>query len=176
MLPSAQATESWLRAGLDPRACLIGAALAVLSGSAAVAEASETATAKVTVQAQFSSRTSLHVSSEILRFEIVDSAQGATVSVDFSAAVRIQAGADAVLSIERLDERDGRPGAEGADGVLTFAGEGEGTTEGRIGNRASTVAGRWVGSGSRQGRFVFTLRARPPGVYTLPVRFALTVL
>jgi hypothetical protein len=45
---------------------------------------------------------------------------------------------------------------------------------GTLAGAGAVVAGRWVGSGLRTGRLVFSLRAASGGTYTLPLRFVLS--
>jgi hypothetical protein len=130
------------------------------------------ATASIQVQAQMSSRTALTVSTQNLHFSVTSAADGATASVDFSAAARTHAGADVMLSIEVLHPSGGGDEMAGEFG-LTFAGEGEGTLAGDVAADGPSVAARWNGSGRRAGRLVFTLRAPAAGAYTVPVRFVL---
>ena len=153
--------------------------LAVLFASAtaftpARAAASDTATGAVVVSAQFSSRTSLRVSTQLLQFDVVSPGQSATVAVDFSAGARTQSGGEVVLSVEPARAVEGPGGAADVESSLSFAGEGDGTTTGIVGSVAPTVAGRWTGSGLRTGRLVFSLRAGARGTYTVPVRFVLS--
>ena len=129
-------------------------------------------TASIQVHAQMSSRTALTVSTQNLHFSVTTAADGATASVDFSAAVRTHAGADVMLSIEVL-HASGGGGEMAAESGLTFAGEGEGTLAGEVAPDGPSVAARWNGSGRRNGRLVFTLRAPTAGTYTVPVRFVL---
>ena len=64
--------------------CLVAFAVA-LSTSAA---AEDLARASVTVQAQFSARTSLTVSTELLQFDVTQAGGDATAAVEFSAGAR----------------------------------------------------------------------------------------
>ena len=124
--------------------------------------------------AQFSSRTSLRVSTEVLRFEVTPTGGPATAAVDFSAGVRTQSGAEVMLSVERRSA-DGAGGGTDAATPITFAGQGSGTLDGSLDSvSAQAVAGRWTGSGLRHGRLVFALHAGAPGAHTVPVRFVLS--
>jgi hypothetical protein len=134
--------------------------------------AAENATGSLSVTAQFSSRTSLRVSTELLRFDVPNTGETATAAVDFSAAARTHSGSDVVLSVEPVNGVGGPHGA--AASSLNFVGEGEGTSSGTLCDASATVAGRWVGSGLRTGRLVFSLRATASGTYTLPLRFVLS--
>jgi hypothetical protein len=142
---------------------VLGALLSVAANSAIAADA---ATATVLVSVQFSSRTSLRVSSDLLQFDVAAPGAAATAAIDFSAAARTHAGAEVLLSVEPT---------RGADGAaLTFAGEGNGTVDGALGAVAPTVAARWTGSGVRNGRLVFALRGGASGRYVVPLRFVLS--
>ena len=148
-------------------------ALAVLALQPAAAVAGDSASASVVVTAHFSSRTSLKVSTQLLRFDVARPDQAAIAAVDFSAAARTPLDAEVVLSVAPLCGVEGPDGAAAVDTSLTFAGEGDGTLGGNVSTAVPVVAGRWVGSGVRNGRLVFSLRAAP-GTYTVPVRFVLS--
>lgn len=151
--------------------CLLAVTSVLLSGPALAAE---TASSSVVVTAAFSSRTSLTISSDVLRFDVAAVGSPAVASVDFSAKARTVAGAQVVLSVEPLGDVEGGQGPAASGCELTFAGEGDGTLAGPIAPVGPTVAGRWTGSGLRNGRLVFSLRADASGDYTVPVRFVLT--
>ena len=133
----------------------------------------DTASRAVTVSATFSSRTSLKVSADLLRFEVA-SGQTATASVEFSAGTRTQSGAQVVLSVEPIRGVEGPGGAGDVETSVSFSGQGEGTLGGLLRGTGPTVAGRWIGSGMRHGRLVFALQADASGTYTVPVRFVLS--
>ena len=124
--------------------------------------------------ARFDSRTSLSVSTQRLQFQVVNPDEPVTAIVDFSAAARTFAGGEVVLSVEPTRSLDGPGGAADIESGLTFTGEGEGTLGGVVRGDAPAVAGRWIGSGTRTGRLLFTLRAAAPGNYSVPVRFVLS--
>ena len=134
----------------------------------------DTSSRALTVSATFSSRTSLKVSADLLRFDVASSGQAATASVEFSAGTRTQSGAQVVLSVEPLRGVEGPGGAGDVETSLSFAGQGEGTLGGVLPGTGPTVAGQWSGSGMRHGRLVFALQASASGTYTLPVRFVLS--
>lgn len=148
------------------------AALVLAPGTALLA--ADTANGAIVVNAQFSSRTSLKVSTQILQFDVAAPDQTATAAVDFSAAARTQAGAEVVLSVEPVRSVEGPGGAADVESSMTFAGEGDGTLGGVISAAGPTVAGRWIGSGLRSGRLLFALRAAASGTYTIPMRFILS--
>jgi hypothetical protein len=104
--------------------CLAGLTLA----SALPASAAESATGTVVVTAQFSSRTSLKVSTELLRFDVMAPGQAAAAAVDFSAGARTHSGSEVMLSVEPLRSLDGPGGA--AESSVSFAGEGDATLGG----------------------------------------------
>jgi hypothetical protein len=133
----------------------------------------DTVSRALTVSATFSSRTSLKVSADLLRFDVA-SGQTATASVEFSAGTRTQSGAQVVLSVEPLRGVEGPGGAGDVETSLSFAGQGEGTLGGMLRATGPTVAGQWIGSGMRHGRLVFALQADASGTYTVPVRFVLS--
>jgi hypothetical protein len=133
----------------------------------------DTALRAVTVTATFSSRTSLKVSADLLRFEVA-SGQTATASVEFSAGTRTQSGAQVVLSVEPLRGIEGPGGAGDVETSVSFDGQGEGTLGGILRGTGPTVAGQWIGSGMRHGRLVFALQTDASGTYSVPVRFVLS--
>lgn len=138
------------------------------------AVASDTATGVVVVSANFGSRTSLRVSTELLQFDVSAPGQPATAAVTFSVGARTRTGAEVVLSVEPMRAIDGPGGAADVESSLSFAGEGVGTTAAHVSGTHPTIAGRWSGSGLRTGRLVFALRAGAAGTYTVPVRFVLS--
>ena len=154
------------------RTLSIALAAAAAVSLARDARAEDVARANVMVNVSLASRTSLRVSSELLQFEVASN--GTTVaSVDFTAGMRMPAGSDVVLSIEPLTGLDGPGGAADVETALSFTGHGDGLLSGPVG-AGQTVVGRWHGSGLREGRLLFTLRANAAGSYVLPVRFVLS--
>ena len=137
---------------------------------AVTASAAETARGSVTVVATFSSRTTLQVSSDLLTFDVTSAQTPATASVDFLAAARTHPGAPVVLSIEPV----GEAATESPVASLAFNGDGAGTTSGSVSAVAPAVAGQWIGSGVRRGRFVFALRSSTIGTHIVPIRFVLS--
>jgi hypothetical protein len=131
-------------------------------------EGAETKSSTVAVVAGFGSRTSLRVSSQLLRFAVSDPDVPGVAVVQFSAGARTQAGADVLLTVERLSSIDSPEGA-----AVTFTGDGLGVGAGGFSAAGPTVAARWSGSGLRTGRLTFVLRAAP-GTYTIPLRFVLS--
>lgn len=149
-------------------------ALALLLATATHAFAADSSVANVAVSVQVSSRTVLHVSTEVLQFAVGDGGTEATTAVDFSAGARVPASADVVLTVESLRAIDGPGGAADLDAAVQFRGEGDATVAGALNPAAPAVAGRWHGSGRREGRLVFTLHASAPGIYTVPLRFVIS--
>jgi hypothetical protein len=135
-------------------------------------EAEKTAT--IVAIATFAPRTALRVSTQVLRFEVPAGETEGTASVDFSAGARVAPGAEVVLTVEPLRSVEGPGGAGDVETVVGFSGEGAGTQSGTL-RMTPAVAARWSGGGLREGRLVFTLRADAPGVYTVPVRFQLSI-
>ena len=150
---------------------LVAAVMSAAAGSAAAADA---ATATVVVSVHFSTRTSLRVSSDVLKFDVAAPENAATATIDFSAAARTHTSAQVLLSVEQMRGADGPGGASDIESALTFAGEGNGTVGGAVSALAPTVAARWTGSGVRDGRLVFALRAGASGRYAVPLRFVLS--
>lgn len=144
----------------------------ILLLSAAPAEAQ--VTGQVVVNAEFASRTSLQVSSRVLRFDVVDPGQPALAEVEYSAAARTTSGGEVMLSVEPERAIGGPGGAADVETSLTFEAQGASAVTGTLQPSRPSVAGRWVGSGRRTGRVVFALRASAPGTYVLPVRFVVS--
>lgn len=131
-------------------------------------EGAESTSSTVTVVAGFGPRTSLKVSSDNLQFAAREPDAPAVAVVEFSAGARTQAGAEVMLTVERLPGSD-CPG----EAAVTFLGEGPGTVAGILATAGPTPVARWTGSGLRKGRLTFLLRAGA-GSYNLPIRFVLS--
>jgi hypothetical protein len=144
---------------------------AVFLGLAAPSLAADPASvsASVVVNANFSTRTSLKVSHQVLQFAVPSADGTSRVEVDFTAAARTRAGGEVILLVESLGPFD--DGSQGSADV-SFTGEGPGTARGALAVNGATPVARWSGSGLRTGRLTFTLRAAA-GRYTVPVRFLL---
>ena len=155
-----------------PAVRLVGLSLAVLALAATPARADATATVKVTVQVH--GRTALRVSGQQLAWELPFDATSATAVVDFTAKARTRSGAEVVLTVEPERWIEGPGGAADADALVTFDGLGSGTLAGQLQPAAASLAGRWIGSGQREGRLYFELHAGVAGSYRLPVRLVLS--
>ena len=154
-----------------PQFALLGVCLLALSGGTVVVAQSGAA---VPVNATFAPRTSLRISTRVLRFDVDSPDMPSAAVVEFSAGARIAAGADIVLSVTPVRAIHGPGGAADVATSLTFQGEGPGTQGGSLTAAAPAIAARWVGSGLRRGRLVFSLRAGAPGTYTVPLEFVLS--
>ena len=152
------------------RSCCIAALALVLGAGRA---AGESATATVSVRAEFGARTALRLSSDVLRFDVASPTEEALAVVDFSAAARTRSGGEVVLSVEPLGTR-GPGGAADVETSVSFRGDASGVLSGDLQSAAPTAAARWQGSGVRQGRLTFALRAAAAGQYEVPVRFVLS--
>lgn len=146
----------------------------VLALCASGAAAEDVATGNITVNVTVAARTSLKVSSRVLHFDVTQPGAVATAAMEFSAGARLSSGSDVVLTVEPLRGLDGPGGAAGVETALDFVGEGDGMLAGSIAMARSTIVGRWQGSGLREGRVIFQLRADAAGTYSLPVRFVLS--
>ena len=146
----------------------------VLSGCASAAAAEDVATGTVTVNVSVAPRTSLKVSSRVLHFDVTQPGGTATASMEFTAGARLGSRSDVVLTVEPVRGLDGPGGAADVETALNFVGEGDGLLAGSIAMTRSTIVGRWQGSGRREGRVIFTLRANAAGTYSLPVQFVLS--
>ena len=131
-------------------------------------EGAESTSSSVAVVVCFGTRTSLKVSSEVLQFAVSEPDAPAVGVIEFAAGARTQAGADVLLTVERL------PGPDcPEEAAVTFLGDGPGTISGTLPVAGATPVARWAGSGRRTGRLTFVLRA-PAGTYNLPIRFVLS--
>jgi hypothetical protein len=149
---------------------LVIAAFATLLVAPSTAESAETISTTVTVVAEFSTVTSLRVSSQTLQFAATQPDGPAVAVVDFAAGARTRQGGEVMLSVERVAEL---APDEGSEVAVTFTGEGAGLLSGTLASTGTTPVARWTGSGLRTGRLTFSLpqSAGPP---TLPVRFVLS--
>jgi hypothetical protein len=145
-----------------------------LAIGARTAGAEDVRSANVTVNVNLATRTSLQVSSRLLQFDVAEAGGSATAALEFTAGARMPAGSDVVLSVEPLRAIEGPGGAADVESSLTFTGEGSGMLAGSIAAAESTAVGRWQGSGRREGRVIFTLRANAAGTYSLPLRLVLS--
>lgn len=141
---------------------------------ASTAAAEEVANGNVTVSLTVAPRTSLKVSSRVLHFDVTQPGSVATAAMEFTAGARMASGSDVVLTVEPMRGLDGPGGAADVETDLSFVGEGDGMLAGSIAIAQSTIVGRWQGSGLREGRLIFRLRANAAGTYSLPVRFVLS--
>jgi len=146
----------------------------VLLAAPWVCLAGDSSTASVTVTAGFASRTSLRVSTELLRFDVKAAGQSTETIVDFAAAARTHHGGEVVLTVELAGTLNGPAGGSHVETSLTFSGFGHGLAKGPVDQSAPSIAGRWIGSGLRTGQLAFTLRSSAPGSYSVPVRFVLS--
>jgi hypothetical protein len=148
--------------------------LCLFAPAAGPLSADQSAQRTLLARVEFQPRTSLTVSSSVLQFQQNDPDTTAVVTVDFTARARTGHAGEVVLTVESAHGIEGPGGASDIEAVVSFAGEGGGTRAGVLGTGGPSVAGRWVGSGSRDGRIAFTLRASAPGTYTVPLRFVLS--
>ena len=124
-------------------------------------------TKNVTATATFAPRTSLRVSTQVLRFHVADEAIAAEAVVEFAAGARTGKDGEVVLVLRTSAEMYGM--------TLTLSGGTTDTVPGTVANGDGTVIARWVGGGSKSGRLQFLLRAAP-GAYAIPVAFELNAL
>ena len=148
---------------------VIGAFVPLLAAPSA-AESAETISTTVAVVAEFSTVTSLRVSSQTLRFAATQPDLPAVAVVDFVAGARTRQGGEVMLSVEPMT---GLVPDEGSDVAVTFTGQGTGLLSGTLASTGSTPVARWTGSGLRTGRLTFSL-PQTAGAPTLPVRFVLS--
>jgi hypothetical protein len=155
---------------------LLVAALVAVVAPAWTAELGGQAIQPITLSAQIGSATRLRLSSEVLHIDASDGPVTSVVgTIGFDAAARTRVGGDVVLTVEALrDPVMLAGGAADADLIIEFAGTSDGLVPGTL-STGPRVAGRWTGSGVRQGRLVFTLRsAHAVAGGTVPLRFVLS--
>ncbi len=161
----------------EPRRSVLSSATVLVLGLAATA-ATGTAegqspasgiqvTRSVTATATFAPRTSLRVSTQVLRFHVADEAIAAEAVVEFAAGARTSKDGEVVLVVRTPAEMSGM--------MLTVNGGTTDTVSGTVANGDGTVVARWVGGGSKNGHLQFLLRAAP-GMYAIPVTFQLSAL
>jgi hypothetical protein len=147
-------------------------ATAAVTAAPSAGALSDSATATLRMSIDVRSRTSLHVSTQVLQFHVTGPGVPATAVIDFSASSRTREGGEVLLA---MDVMRGTPAdMHGPGDLLTFRGHGEGLTAGALNGPGTAIVGRWMGSGRRSGRVSFALRARRAGTYTLPVRLVLS--
>lgn len=149
---------------------VIGAFVPLLAAPSA-AESAETISTTVAVVAEFSTVTSLRVSSQTLQFAAAQPDLPAVAVVDFVAGARTRQGGEVMLSVEPMTGLV--PDEGSSDVAVTFTGQGAGLLSGTLASTGSTPVARWTGSGLRTGRLTFSL-PQTAGAPTLPVRFVLS--
>jgi hypothetical protein len=149
---------------------VVMAVLGTLCG-ASLTLAQSVATTSLHVGTSVAPRASLLVSSSHLRFVVHPGGATAVAAVSYRAAVRTRRGGDVRVVVE--------PG--GALGSARQAGEsqptvacGEPSTD--LAEGRPVVVAAWRDSGVREGALVCRLEGvRPPGRYSLPVRFSVVL-
>ena len=147
--------------------------VALCCGVAPYRALAESVPVSVTVTAQFSSRTSLHVPTHSLQFDIVHPAEPAVASVMFTAGARTVADAPVLLLFEMTDEIRDIDGRLHGDTTVTLINRDDGMSA-ELTPRTPTIARRWIGSGLRTGYLMFALRTGTAGRYRVPIRVTLT--
>ena len=131
------------------------------------------ASGMVTVRADFSRHTSLHVSTSQLVFRVDRPGGIPRAIVDFTAAARTRRDGEVLLTVEPVGTMQMPEGGVAPNLVVAY--EGEGGCLGALSGAGPHVVARWAGSGMRPGRVLFALLgAHRPGVYSLSVKFVLT--
>jgi hypothetical protein len=127
------------------------------------------ATQQLTIRTTVAPVTALHVSSQVLVFDVPADHATAATAVEYVASARTDRAGEVILSVETARAIDGPGGAADAETLLTVGAESAPLAGERL-----VVAERWMGSGTRAGRVVFTLRAAAAGRYVVPVRLVLS--
>jgi hypothetical protein len=154
-------------------ALAIGLSTTALHGALEGPASAQHVTERVTATATFAPRASLQVSTQVLRFDVIDAAIPALATVEFVAGVRTRIGGDVRLIVEVTDLAAVPSGSAGQ--ALTIVGGTDGMTPGDVSPYEPTVVGRWAGGGLRSGRVTFRLLAAP-GVYLIPINFRVDAL
>jgi hypothetical protein len=152
--------------------CLVAA---LVAHPAALAAQSGDRSVAIVATATITPRTSVKVSTRTLEFRLEPGSSEAVAVVEFTTAARAVPGADVLMTVAADGGLSGPGGAADVDAEVTFSGDGSGTLAGALPRAEAAPTARWNGGGVRNGRLVFTLRASTPGVYTLPVRFAVSI-
>jgi hypothetical protein len=130
-------------------------------------------TATLVLRASLAPRTSLHVSTMRLRFDVAADGHGAIATVDYRAAARTEAGRPVLLTIEPDGDLEAADGS-GTTGLAVGCGGQASYLE--LTSGQPSLIGRWMGSGLWQGVVGCRLdRAVAPGRYSLPVKFVLSL-
>lgn len=151
--------------------------VAVLAGLLGMAQAPMPgrvdATATWTMSAEVQNHTSLRVSSSEVHFDVAGTLDTSRTSIDFSAAARTHGGGEIVLTVESLGTVQSPESGPSASLIVGY--EGEGGRSGTLSEGGPHVVRRWMESGLREGRILFTLQgATVPGVYSLSLKFVLS--
>jgi hypothetical protein len=128
-----------------------------------------------TVRATFEQRSAVRASTPVLQFNVVDPAEPALASVEFTASARTSSGAEVLLVLEPIGTVRGPGGAADVETRLALEGGTGGVLAGDVPSSSPLTAARWTGSGQRGGRLVFSLRASAPGQYSVPISLAVSV-
>ncbi len=134
--------------------------------SSSLGASDQVATATIGARANFETRTSLQVSTRVLEFHIANPEVAAEATLDYSAGVRVQPGAETILQVQASLPVDG------AGMVLTVSTEGVPADSVSIEGAFPSTAARWAGAGVRTGRLRFSLRGAP-GTYRVPIGLTL---
>ena len=146
------------------------AAFAVVILTSTPSAGQQITTQSVSATVSFAPRTALSVSTRTLHFVVTDGLTPATASVEFSAAARTSGDGSVTLMVDAADTAGLPSGVSleivsGPDGVVPAA----------FSSQQPVAAGRWTGSGVRNGRITFQLRAQP-GSYDIPLALFLQLL
>ena len=146
-----------------PRLHTAAIVFAVAALAPGEARGSDRADRTVTVSAQFATRTSLQISTSVLRFVVPEAGQSAEATVEFTAAARTRQGGEVVLTVEPIR----------AAGKSLQVSLGAGSATQPLGG-GPCVAERWTGSGRRTGQLTFVLNDAPAGTHAVPVQVVLS--
>ena len=149
-------------------AAAVAFAVVILTGAPSAGQ--QIATQSVSATVSFAPRTALTVSTRTLHFVVTDALTPATASVEFSAAARTLADGTVTLMADAADSVGLPSGVS-----LEIVSGPEGVVPGALSSQQPSLAGRWTGSGVRNGRITFQLRAQP-GSYDIPVALSLQLL
>jgi hypothetical protein len=144
----------------------------------ATVTASDQSVAVTRFQATIRASTRLSVSDHVLMIaprQTGDQGPLNAGAIEFRAWARTASDGEVILTVEPLASIASLSGgASGTETTIGFEGSGDGAQTGALSDAHPETVARWVGSGLRTGRLIFTVRGPvSPQGGTLPLRFLL---
>jgi len=155
-------------------ALLAGVCIAVT----ATVSASDQSVTVTRFQATIRASTQLSVSDHVLMIaprQAGDEGPLNAGAIEFRASARTASDGEVILTVEPLAPIASLSGgASGTETTIGFEGRGDGAQTGALSDAHPETVARWVGSGQRTGRLIFTVRGPvSPQGGRLPLRFLL---